>query len=326
MNRLSYLSPLVRVLLASSIFALSASCFAQSTAPVPKPSESISNKKNETRQQNYEAKSDGKSAEPPSPSVEISPPFVIDIKAKEKAAHHSDSLSPEWAIFWATLGLVGVTGALAVYTAKLFRATVKLGEDAKSAGFANETKMSESIAEAGRAATAMEDSVAQAKLHSDTARDVMHAQMRAYLHVSSGRAIKQNGAIGFRGLVEMNNFGHTPARNICEAVACEVFSFPLPDDHPFPDVPYAMSKDVSVAPHQTYTFDSYRPLTVKPMEDVTAAIVGSQKRLYVWGRISYDDVFDQRHVTNFCYSVVFEQNVELRSSSCLFHPKGNNAT
>jgi hypothetical protein len=42
-------------------------------------------------------------------------------------------MTPEWAVVWATLALVAVTLGLAVYTALLYRATVKLGKGADDA-------------------------------------------------------------------------------------------------------------------------------------------------------------------------------------------------
>jgi len=65
-------------------------------------------------------------------------------------------LSSEWSIVWVTLLLSLITLGLAIYTAKLYRATVALGSEAKETSTQQAADMAASIAQAAKAAVAME--------------------------------------------------------------------------------------------------------------------------------------------------------------------------
>jgi hypothetical protein len=55
-----------------------------------------------------------------------------DQRGADKAPH--SLVGPEWSLVWVTIGLCGITAALALYTAFLYRTTRKLAIDAKATG------------------------------------------------------------------------------------------------------------------------------------------------------------------------------------------------
>jgi hypothetical protein len=86
--------------------------------------------------------------------VEVAPSTILRVEAVDKTARPIDYHSPEWVLAGFTGVLATVTAALALYTFRLYRATVGLGRDAKTSAEQQSQRMERSIAEAGRAATA----------------------------------------------------------------------------------------------------------------------------------------------------------------------------
>lgn len=90
----------------------------------------------------------------PAPPGDQSKPTKDTDSKKDHAAH--DWGSPEAAIFYATLGLFVVTGALARYTAHLFHSTKKIAEDADKASKASLAVSAKSADVAEKALTVLE--------------------------------------------------------------------------------------------------------------------------------------------------------------------------
>ncbi|MEO5772780.1 MAG: hypothetical protein ABIQ32_01500 [Sphingomicrobium sp.] len=111
-----------------------------------------------------------------------------------------------------TACLVVVTGGLWVFTARLWRATVNMGSDAKEIAQAQGEKMERSIAEAATAAKAMER-------QNDIAADTAHAELRAYLDFDGVRFLRDEELdtpeeVGAGISITLKNYGKTPANRI----------------------------------------------------------------------------------------------------------------
>lgn len=136
-------------------------------------------------------------------------------------------------------------------------------------------------------------------------REVGHAQVRAYLSVvptdfSGPRA----GAVP-EARLNIVNKGQTPARKVRHLSMFEVLPHPLAD-----------SQGPLVAPHPTQFLPTLsihpdgdervdvRGESVLSEDDLKLIIEGKTKRLYLAGMVIYDDVFERRHTTMFCFSVV----------------------
>ncbi len=170
------------------------------------------------------------------------------------------------------------TVILAVYTFKLW---VEASETSKRQ--ANE--MQNSIAEATRAATAMEQ-VAKNSAESVTAVKQRTAQqMRAYLTVIIGNAAYQDRATNtkFAGYPRLINTGHTPAHKV-KFKARAIISAALPDNFDFP-LPGEFIGASVLGPQQ---FNDLRGIVddFVPDDEVVGIKHGQGKFLYIWGLVS----------------------------------------
>ena len=191
----------------------------------------------------------------------------------------------------AVLALVGFFQFLVyAYQAKKLRETVEsAGEQAEA--------MERHIGEAARSATAMEKIV--------TAIEVGNkAVMRAYLTVVVGSAVWQERREGqsnlkFEGRTNLVNTGNTPARKVRVRIQADILPVPLPKDFefPLPEEPTG-SLGGTVGAHQTNIIGA-AVKDLAPDAEVAAIKEGTEKALYVWGLITYEDMFGDAHTTKF---------------------------
>jgi len=211
--------------------------------------------------------------------------------------------SPEWLLAAFTALLALITGILARYTFKLYSATVGLGRDAKESGAEQAKKMERSVVQATRAATAMEDVATATKNNAVLMQDVMHKQMRAYISVEIGQAIYQDSELRFEAKPLLTNTGFTPARNVSYEVKADIVdatTTPLK----LPDIHDMTINDAGLAPRQSFTIHGLVNDRV-PDAEVEAIKKGATRRLFVWGRVTYDDVFGGSWETKFGLSYTF---------------------
>jgi hypothetical protein len=238
-------------------------------------------------------------------------------------------MSHEWWLVVLTGILAAITGALAWYTARLYRATVHLGADAKTTANEHGSKMVESIAEASRAATAQEG-IAKATIENALLmQGVMHKQMRAYVSVEFAGAIYQDENLRFQLDVSLTNSGFTPAKEIGYVISADLLP-ELPDNFAFPHLGPRQNNDATLAPRQSFTV----PGTVRhriPPEEADQVMRGEGRRLYAWGTVYYKDIFGNAWTTDFCQSVTFRKWVDTEgkdrvSTPNVYHPTHNSST
>ena len=209
------------------------------------------------------------------------------------------------------------------YQAWKLRETVKAAaEDSKD--------MKRSIAEATRAANAMEkfaeSAASQAHAIDEqvaTTKDTMPRLLRAYVCVDFGAAHFQKPETGFKFEVRLLliNAGQTPAYKVAFKVRADVLPFPLPQDFDFavPDNP--AGSESTLGGHAP-------PITLTGVvgwlynEAEVAEIISGSKRLYIFGTVTYEDVYHLRRYTNFCFSVIW---LEDGKSMGLFTKRHNDA-
>jgi hypothetical protein len=120
-------------------------------------------------------------------------------------------------------------------------------------------------------------------------------QLRAYVHISAARAIQVGAAINY--YVEAKNFGQTPAYNVRlrymvklrEVISSEPFS--LPEG--------AKASAATLAPG-TPMHDEFTPNQMLGPNQLLAIKSGS-KAIYIFGVITYDDIFNTERTTKFRY-------------------------
>lgn len=197
--------------------------------------------------------------------------------------------------------MVLATGAIAWFTATLWRATAGMFIIAR--GQAKDMK--DSIEESARAATGIEELAKATKANADRMESVLHRQMRAYISVDTGTPTCQDENLRFGGAPVMVNTGLTPARNVRHKIKAEILD--LSDDvrgeHKFDDAE-VRNADAALASRQSLALNVIAAKR-EPDTEVPAIMRGDRKRLFVWGTVTYEDIFGKTWETNFCHNFVF---------------------
>jgi hypothetical protein len=218
--------------------------------------------------------------------------------AENGSAGHS---SADWWVAGATIALALITLVLAVYTARLWRST-------KEAGERQSNEMKDSIAQAIRSADAMEAVAEATRANAALMQATLHRQMRAYVTVDLGQAFHQDERLRFEGKPALENTGFTPARNVSYRFMADVLPANLAANYNFPEPPEEIRNDASLAPRQKLLASGgivQRRFSDAEVEEIMA---GEGRKLYVWGTVSYNDIFgEQRWQTDFCVSITFFQ-------------------
>jgi hypothetical protein len=185
--------------------------------------------------------------------------------------------------------------------AKKLRQTVEAAKEQSA-----DTKRS--IEQSTRAANAMEEFSKSAERGSKAAAQsvvLVAKQMRAYLSVRIDGGFYQDRGANFRFEVRpmLINTGLTPALRVGYAARADVLSFPLEDGFVFPALGQPQSVFGLLAPQQNFIMNAY--VDRDYFDDAEAEDIkrGRGKRVYMWGTITYEDVFGETRHTNFCQSI-----------------------
>jgi hypothetical protein len=179
--------------------------------------------------------------------------------------------------------------------------------------------MQESIAEAARAATAMQEvsksleinareiveSVKTSKEIAARQRMFGEMQMLAYVSVLIGSGVFQERDKGlrFEANPQLRNTGNTPAHKVRYRVAADILPVQLPKDFKFP-LPKDVAGGALLSPHQP----AQASAVVKdfiPDEEVADIKNGTGKSLFVWGAITYEDAFKITRRVTFAQQITF---------------------
>jgi hypothetical protein len=102
------------------------------------------------------------------------------------------------------------------------------------------------------------------------------------------------------------NRGATPARNLKFRISARVLPSELPADFKFPLPKRAQGSNI-LGPHQDGSMMAVVPDRIPP-EDVEGVKAGSPSALYVWGTLSYEDVFGKLHRATFAQRLFWAQS------------------
>jgi hypothetical protein len=117
--------------------------------------------------------------------------------------------------------------------------------------------------------------------------------------------IPQNTAYNWRFVPIWENSGDTPTKDIIYYVDSEFINVPIPSGFNFNKLRYTPGTGLlapktqapaGIAPHPTLA-----PLSPQDVKD----IIDRKKFLYIWGWVSYYDVFpgSKEHITRFCWQI-----------------------
>lgn len=149
--------------------------------------------------------------------------------------------------------------------------------------------------------------------------EVSKRELRAYLTVIIGSGIFQQrrpeakgGDLKFESRPLIINTGRTPARNITHKARAAIMALPLPKGVNLPDAPDEGVGGNILGPQQ----NAYMRAVVDGFcadKEVDSVKYGTgNKGLYVWGRVTYDDVFGTSHYTQFCQHIYWDLDGTIR--------------
>ena len=221
------------------------------------------------------------------------PPIKTQAESEQDAKDRNEKTTNDRRVVILTgiLALIGFLQTLVFgYQAYKLRQTVKsAGEQAEA--------MERHIGEAARSADAMESIVSVIKTGNQ-------AVMRAYLTVVVGAGIYQERRVGqtdlkFEGRPNLVNTGATPARKVRIRSNADILPMPPPEDFAYPLPEESTVPDgSSVGAHQTYIM-SCAVKDFVPDAEIATIKEGVSKCLYIWGLVTYEDIFGEAHSTKF---------------------------
>ncbi len=181
-----------------------------------------------------------------------------------------------------------------------------IGTSAKTA-VEQSKSMEQSVAEATRLASAMDAVAKEIAVSARAATESVVAlrertaqQMRAYLAVVVGAAIYQERGKGlkFEGKPLLINTGHTPANNVSYRASAAILPVPMPDDFSFP-LSGKVTGAAMLGPQQSANLSAVVNDFCDDTE-VEAIKACNGRALYVWGIVTYEDIFGENRQTRFC--------------------------
>ena len=307
------------VLLAASLVVAGVAYAAPSDPPAPTKAKAAGQPQTNAPAEQARPEPDNRATTAQPAVVELRKTPVIQVEATDKTIKHNEYSSHEWWLVYLTAALAATTIGLAVYTAKLYRATVKLGEDA---GKTSERQAKETVN-----AIAASQQAADAAVQTVRTMDVTaERQLRAYMNVQNVDAhwAPEKGLLarGYAVVVNVKNNGQTPAHKMTSwATAVSE----KPDWNEFPGPPPRQEFGVSVyGPTQGGNIVK-RGQALNFDEDEVEKWRNGTAALFVYGEIRYVDVFDKTRCTKFRY-VMPPDGVEDDGGRFRACAEGNEAT
>ncbi len=229
--------------------------------------------------------------EPPPATSEVHTPSN-EPEAPDQSDRQGHESSTELGLVIPTWALVLVTAILAFFTYRLWNATKTLSEDAQRA--------------AERQASEVRESLDIGRQTIETMERNAHQELRAYVVVHTGNFRPQNSGRGrwLEWEPRIINTGKTPAHNVVIVARAAVMPHPLP-----PELDLTLTVGPSSSrwtlgagqwSHARRWLD--RMLTDTEMQQVMN-LQGSA--VYIYGRVTYDDVFGVEHYTHFCQFAIW---------------------
>jgi hypothetical protein len=129
-------------------------------------------------------------------------------------------------------------------------------------------------------------------------RTALHDSERAFVYMKDpfivGDGIKDHSSLGRKAflVIDLPNSADTPARKVVVNTNYCATTSGLPDDFSYPP---GTDEPPMMLPPKASGQTSF-PVT----EDLLLDIENSRKYLFVYGAVSYEDIFDEWHVTEFC--------------------------
>jgi len=233
--------------------------------------------------------------------IKVATPIVVNATSPspDDIRRQYDYGSSEWWLVYLSFALVLVTTGLAIYTAKLWRATNMLAQDAKDTATRQAVEMQASLLISKEAVSITKESV-------DLARKEFISSHRPRLIVRNV-TIKPpyvEGipyALGKPLQIEwaVVNTGDTPSKIVSGNASLLVIDHLFDARTPYSDEPDNM-KGITLAPGGAYTFIMQDDRIVFENPSKWHCIINKEKILYFYGFITYQDDIGIERRTAFC--------------------------
>jgi hypothetical protein len=137
----------------------------------------------------------------------------------------------------------------------------------------------------------------------DVATDTEKRTIRAYVSAGPKFVVTFSDRIPIEVRVDILNHGQTPASRVKISGAVDIMGYPLPEYRNLNDLTLAKSSPVlHNGENVTARFVSKNVFSANEISN--AVENASPTRIFVYGSVSYYDVFDIKHTTNFCSSII----------------------
>jgi hypothetical protein len=221
-------------------------------------------------------------------------------------------------------GVLAVIGAVQVWVFGLQASRLRQTIEKMDEIAAGQTQdMRDSISEGAKAAVAMDkvagflkinaekivESVEINKELAERQKLIGELQTRAFLAVNFIGVVPQSNETGYRfePRIQLVGSGLTPAYKVSHRTAANVLDYPLRDDFNFSfDISADPSKDsvAMLGPRNSFILSAPLPriYSEAEIEEFKNAVA---KRIFIWGKVTYEDAFGIPRFLNFCQSVVW---------------------
>jgi hypothetical protein len=251
-------------------------------------------------------------------------PLVVKVlptpKTAEEAARDEQDRSEKTSSNWWLIKLTGALGLIGGLQLLVFGIQAHRLKQTVDAMQSQSVDMKSYIAESTRAADAMEkvsdslkfnaemivQAVAINRVVADQQRRLGIMQLRPYVSVLIGSGVypDRKNNLRFDARPILKNTGNSAAHGVKNKIAAAILPVPIPNDFKF-RLPKTMGGGSIVAPHQT-------PFEMMAVVDdfiddseVADVMISKGKSLYVWGFVTYKDMFKVTRRITFAQQLSF---------------------
>jgi hypothetical protein len=276
--------------------------------------------------QEYRAQSNRQIAECYQPTITKREKCIDDADdAYEQQRREEYNLAAQQTSAWWTK----VAGAAAIFAGAVGSITVLLIFMTFWQTLKQGAQIAQSVVHHERSATAMEGVAESMKINAaKIVESVEHQkifgrmQMRAYVSVGlDERPVYQDQRLRFGASPTLLNTGHTPALNLRWQTTAIIAPFPLEAGYQFRVPPQGEGQSI-LMPHQGGRMECTLPDRIA--DDLAEKVMGRDTlAFYVWGIVTYMDVFGDEHETKFAQVYSWWRSLELREDGLvLVHSAG----
>lgn len=137
----------------------------------------------------------------------------------------------------------------------------------------------------------------------EVTRDTARKQLRAYIWGNTNHIEGLKAGSPISVAFQIKNDGETPAHKVSHGGLIDILPYPLPSNHSFPTLSPANSSVSSVHKGQDLKGWAQSKRVFQQSEINASMQIGGNYRVYVFGLIKYEDIFNDAQHTKFCVTL-----------------------